>query len=152
MRRYNVLTDGMEQVSDRDGYEWRATRHIGERLGATRIGASVYELPQGQRTFPYHFHHGVEEWLYVVSGAPVLRTPEGERTLAPGDLCCFPSGSAGAHALRGPGRMLIFSANRAPSISVYPDSDKVAPRPEDQADPDRLNFRRGDAVGYWDGE
>jgi hypothetical protein len=50
----------------------------------------------------------------------------------------------------GPGRVLILSANRVPSVSVYPDSDKLGTRPG--GDEDRLDFRRADAVDYWDGE
>jgi uncharacterized cupin superfamily protein len=148
VERFNLLGE-LEHASDRDGFRHRGTR-VGERLGASQIGGSVYELPPGERTFPYHFHHGVEEWLLVLGGTPTLRTPAGERELRPGDVVCFPSGPDGAHAVRGPGRVLILSANREPSISVYPDSDKVGTRPG--GDVDRLNFRRGDSVDYWDGE
>src|SRR5439155_27077068 len=98
--------------SERDGYRWRGAR-VGDALEAERIGASLYELGEGERTFPYHFHHGVEEWLLVVDGSPVVRTPDGERTLRRGDVVCFPSGPAGAHLVRGPGRVVIFSANRS---------------------------------------
>jgi uncharacterized cupin superfamily protein len=98
----------------------------------------------------------VEEWLYVIAGAPVLRASAGEHTLKPGDLACFPSGPDGAHTIRGPGRIMLFSANRDPSISVYPDSEKLGTRPGGapmQGQPgDRLNFRRRDAVDYWEGE
>ena len=45
---------------------------------------------------------------------------------------------------------VLFSANAAPSISVYPDSGKLGTRPATRADV--LNFRREDAVDYWDGE
>jgi hypothetical protein len=45
----------------------------------------------------------------------------------------------------------MFSANREPSISVYPDSDKVGTRPGEHRG-DRLDFRRLDAVDYWEGE
>ena len=123
---------------------------VGDAIGAERIGGSVYELGEGERTYPYHFHHGVEEWLIVLVGTPAVRTPGGERILRAGDVVCFPAGSAGAHAVRGPGRVLILSANRVPSISVYPDSDKIGTRPGD--DRDRLDFRRSDAVDYWEGE
>ena len=44
----------------------------------------------------------------------------------------------------------MFSADSTPSISVYPDSGKVGTRPSDPAD--RLDFRRSDAVDYWEGE
>ena len=151
MRRFNVLTDALEDSSERAGFRWRGVRGIGERLGAESIGASVYELAEGELSFPYHYHHGVEEWLYVLTGAPQLRTPEGRRTLAPGELVRFPSGPAGAHSVRGPGRIVMFSANRVPSISVYPDSGKVGTRVGPEA-ADRLDFRRADAVDYWEGE
>ena len=151
MRRFNVFTAPAEDISEREGYRWCGVRGIGERLGAEAIGASVYELPDSELTFPYHYHHGVEEWLYVLAGAPQVRTPEGVRTLEPGALVRFASGPAGAHAVRGPGRVVMFSANRVPSISVYPDSGKVGTRTG--ADPaDRLDFRRRDAVDYWEGE
>jgi uncharacterized cupin superfamily protein len=150
MRRFNVLTDDLDHQCDREGYHWRGARGVGERLGGERIGASVYELEAGELTFPYHFHHGVEEWLYVIAGEPTVRTPAGQRTLEPGDLVSFPSGEAGAHSVRGPGRVMVVSANRAPSISAYPDSGKLGTRPGD--DRDRLNFRRADAVDYWEGE
>lgn len=81
-----------------------------ERLCASVIGATVYEMQAGEKLGPYHFHHGVEEWLYAVSGAPLLRNPEGERALEPGELVAFASGPAGAHTVHGPGRVVMFSA------------------------------------------
>ena len=127
---------------------------MARELGLRWLGASVFELPAGEWTFPYHYHYGIEEWLYVVAGTPSLREPAGERALAPGDLVCFPSGPDGAHAVHGPGRVVMFSgvtAAAAASISVYPDSDKIGVRPPDGGS-DRLEFRRSDAVDYWDGE
>jgi uncharacterized cupin superfamily protein len=150
MKRFNVLTADLDHQSDQEGYRWRGVRGIGERLGAERIGASVFELEGGELSFPYHFHHGVEEWLYVIAGAPKVRTPGGERALEAGDLVAFPSGPQGAHTVRGPGRVMLISANHSPSISAYPDSGKLGTRPAD--DLDRLNFRRADAVDYWEGE
>jgi uncharacterized cupin superfamily protein len=152
MQRFNVATGELSARGDRPGYAWRGRRGVGQELGLQRFGASVYELPAGEWAFPYHYHHGVEEWLYVVAGTPTLREPPGERVLAPGDVVCFPAGPSGAHAVRGPGRVVMFSAS-APgaSISVYPDSGKVGVRPPFGGD-DRLDFRRGDAVDYWDGE
>jgi uncharacterized cupin superfamily protein len=154
MQRFNVLTGELPVQQDRSGYAWRGRGGVARELGLRWFGASVYELPDGQWTFPYHYHHGVEEWLYVVAGAPTLRDPTGEVMLAPGDLVCFPSGPDGAHAVRGPGRVVMFSgvaSAGAPSVSVYPDSGKLGVRPPGGG-PDWLNFRRGDAVDYWDGE
>jgi uncharacterized cupin superfamily protein len=117
-----------------------------ERLGASVIGATVYEMRAGHKLGPYHFHHGVEEWLYVVSGAPVLRDPDGERALEPGELVAFSSGPAGAHTAHGPGRVVMFSAGDRgwgeAFVSVYPDSDKIAAAPG-------VIFRRADAIETW---
>ena len=52
-----------------------------ERLGAKVLGATVYEMKAGETRGPYHYHDGVEEWMYVVSGAPILRDHSGERTV-----------------------------------------------------------------------
>jgi uncharacterized cupin superfamily protein len=149
VRRFNLYSDELDHEQQRERFRWRAAR-VGDQIGARRIGGSVYELAADEQTFPYHFHHGVEEWLLVVAGTPVLRTPDGERELRRGDVVCFPVGPPGAHAVRGPGRVLILSANREPSISAYPDSDKLGTRPGGEEE--RLNFRRADAVDYWDGE
>jgi uncharacterized cupin superfamily protein len=79
-----------------------------------------------------------------------LREGHRWRAVGPGELIRFEAGPAGAHSVGGPGRVLIVSASHQPSISVYPDSDKLGTRPPDRDDV--LNFRRADAVDYWDGE
>ncbi len=145
MRRVNIFAPEFDHSSERDGYRWRGVR-VGKALGASRIGASLYELPEGERTYPYHFHHGMEEWLFVVSGTPVLRGPDGERDLRAGDVVCFSPGSEGAHQVRGPGTVLIVSASRTPETVTYPDSGKLGATP-----PGKI-FRLDDAVGYWEGE
>jgi uncharacterized cupin superfamily protein len=142
----NILTIALDDPLDEAGFRHNAAA-LGERLGAWRIGAAVYEAVPGVPIWPYHYHHGIEEWLYVIFGAPVLREPAGERTLAPGDLVCFPSGHLGAHTVSGPGRFVIFDAeHHGPGayFSVYPDSDKVS-------GPSGI-LLRSSAVGYWHGE
>lgn len=141
----NVLAVDLSEQLDVAGF-WHVAVSVGERLGARRGGAAVYRAEAGRPIWPYHYHHGVEEWLYVVSGAPVLREPAGKQALAAGDLVCFPSGPLGAHTVCGPGRFVIFATGQAsgPWLSVYPDSDKVS-------GPEGIHLRSG-AVGYWHGE
>lgn len=141
----NILSVELDEALDEAGFRHTATS-VGLRLGAHRIGAGVYQAEAGAPIWPFHYHHGVEEWLYVMAGAPVLREPAGERPLAPGDLVCFPSGHRGAHTVSGPGRFVIFSTGQhvEPWMSVYPDSDKVS-------GPEGI-LLRGSAVGYWHGE
>jgi quercetin dioxygenase-like cupin family protein len=76
-----------ELDSARPGFSWQRMR-----VAAELLGASVYELPPGERTWPYHYHHGNEEWLVALAGTPTLRTPEGERELRPSEVVCFPAG------------------------------------------------------------
>jgi uncharacterized cupin superfamily protein len=72
----------------------------------------------------YHFHHGAEEMLIVLRGRPTLRTPNGERELAKGDVVHFPAGPAGAHALRNesdaPIRFVMVSDHPSPEVVEYP--------------------------------
>ena len=153
MDEVNLYADDWDREQAREGFRWRGTR-VGDRVGGRRIGASLYELEPGQRTFPYHFHYGNEEWLLVVRGRPTVRSPDGERELAEGDVVCFPAGPAGAHAVENRAderaQVLILSSLVVPSIVVYPDSGKVGVRPGGPED--TLNFLRSDAVDYWEGE
>jgi uncharacterized cupin superfamily protein len=142
----------LELAQDEDdpaGYETPYAR-VGPLIGASALGASVYELRAGQSVCPYHYEYGNEEWLLVLAGHPILRDPEGERELEPGDVVLFPEGPDGAHKLTNrhdePARIAILSTKHEPSISIYPDSDKLGVWP-----PGKL-FRLGDAVEYWDGE
>jgi uncharacterized cupin superfamily protein len=145
VKKVNILSVELDEPLDEAGFRHVATT-VGLRLGAQRIGASVYQAEAGLPIWPYHYHHGIEEWLYVIAGAPVLREPAGERILTPGDLVCFPSGQLGAHTLKGPGRLVIFATGQhvEPYMSVYPDSDKVS-------GPEGILLRKS-AVGYWHGE
>jgi uncharacterized cupin superfamily protein len=145
IEKVNILSVELDESLDEAGFRHAATS-VGLRLGARRIGAGVYHVEAGFPIWPYHYHHGVEEWLYVIAGAPVLREPAGERILTPGDLVCFPSGRLGAHTLKGPGRFVIFATGHhvEPYMSVYPDSDKVS-------GPEGILLRTS-AVGYWHGE
>ena len=134
------------------GYRVRAA-HFGPRIGAERLGGSVYELDPGESTCPYHFEGVEEEWLLVLTGTPTLRDPEGEHELASGDLVCFRQGPDGAHKVtnRSDSVVRIVMLSTMPknelSICVYPDSDKVSVWPW----PGK-RLRMGDTVGYWDGE
>jgi uncharacterized cupin superfamily protein len=145
VRRFNLLAPEFDHSSEREGYRWRGAR-VGQAVGADEIGASLYELEDGQRSYPYHFHHAIEEWLLVVAGSPLVRTPEGEHVLRSGDVLCFPAGAGGAHQVTGPGTVLILSENRAHDSVEYPDSGKIEVRPLGKI------FRDADAVDFWDGE
>jgi uncharacterized cupin superfamily protein len=126
---FNVFkADDWEVENDRDGYRHRVTA-FGRRLGATLLGGSLYELPPGEKTWPYHYEQGCEEWLMVVAGKPTLRSPDGEQALEPGDVAVFPEGPAGAHQVINrtdePVRVVLFSSKSPLAVVHYPESGKV---------------------------
>jgi uncharacterized cupin superfamily protein len=105
-------------------------RPLGEAAGSDRTGMTVYELEPGNAAWPYHFELADEEWMFVIDGEVVLRTPEGERTMRAGDVACFPIGAAGAHEVRNEGaaaaRFALTSTRLGPGGgAIYPDSGKV---------------------------
>jgi uncharacterized cupin superfamily protein len=126
---------------------------VGQATGSTEMLMFVYDLAPGQGSSPYHYEYD-EEWLLVVEGTVVVRTPDGEQTFERGDLVCFPAGPAGAHKVmnRGdaPARTLLFSRRGLGyAISVYPDSDTIGVWAGGEDD---LVFERKNAVPWAHGE
>jgi uncharacterized cupin superfamily protein len=149
-----VFEDACEyDDSDPEGYR-SAVANVGKAAGGEALAIKLFEVPPEQSVCPYHYEYE-EEWLLLLSGAAVLRTPAGERELSPGELVCFPPGPTGAHKVSNRGtanaRMVMFSSAREPAVAVYPDSEKIGVWPGNEAD--RVMLRRADGdVGYWDGE
>lgn len=123
----NVLeSDVPEDARGRGGNRLRRTM-VGQAVGAQLTGLSLYELPPGEKAWPYHYELNREEWMIVVDGEVVVRTPTGDRTLRAGDVVCFPVGEAGAHAVRNdsddPARFLMPSSASDAYVAVRPDSN-----------------------------
>ncbi len=153
--RPNVFSPELEfDGSDPEGYRAGMAR-LGTGMGAKRTGVSLYELPPGQSICPYHYEQGEEEWLVVLAGRPTLRTPDGERELAPGEVSFFPVGAGGAHKVTNAtdedARVLMFSNVEHPAVSVYPDSDKIGVYTGGDRSDDVI-VRRSSSVEYFDGE
>ena len=110
------------------GERGRAAR-VGSKIGGERLGMSVYDLPAGEAIGPYHVELTDEEWLIVIRGHVIVRTPDGERMLAPGDVLCFPVGPEGAHVVRSvddeAARVAIISTKNEFCIVEYPEDKKL---------------------------
>jgi uncharacterized cupin superfamily protein len=121
----NVFSDEWDDVEDWSGGGGKSRRlvHAGPQLGA-----SVYELGPGNFTV-YHFHHGSEELLIVLRGRPTLRSPDGERQLAEGEIVHFPTGPDGTHGLRNdteePVRFVVAGIRVSPEVVEYPDLKQI---------------------------
>jgi uncharacterized cupin superfamily protein len=154
IQRFNLDTAEFEyEDGDPEGYRSGFAR-FGPKIGAKMLGATIYELPEGQSICPYHYEHGDEEWLIVLDGRPTVRHVGGEEELDPGDAVCFPAGPDGAHKVTNGTdatvRVLMFSTMNLPAVAVYPDSDKIGVFTEGRRD--NVMVRRESNVDYWDRE
>jgi uncharacterized cupin superfamily protein len=154
----NVFKPEFDTDQERPGFSYRRAK-LGPQAGAEKLGASLYEIPPGQSTFPYHSHTANEELLIVLRGGPHLRTPEGWRELNEGEVVAFPAGDRGAHQIQNRGdedaRVLVVSTMIAPEVNLYPDSGKLmaATRaPGASGEGFQESYRREQATDYWQGE
>ncbi|MXR41689.1 cupin domain-containing protein [Halobaculum sp. WSA2] len=160
MNRVNADELDWEGTDRGESVGWRRKR-LAAAADGEDLGCSLYELPAGKRAWPYHYHAGNAEAIYVLSGEGTLRHADGTSPLRAGDYVSLPPGEDGAHRVvndsEGALRYLAVSTMREPEVLVYPDSDKVGamagapPGDGDERDVDAY-FRRGDAVDYWEGE
>lgn len=149
-RVFNLLELELEAYDEGPKDRSFSGRSMTDEVGAERTGMGVYELEPGYASWPYHFELSTEEWMFVIAGEVVLRTPDGERTMRAGDVVCFPVGAAGAHEVRNDGdataRFALTSASLGPGGGcVYPDSGKVAV----WAPGFHHRGMLGEEVGYW---
>jgi uncharacterized cupin superfamily protein len=141
------------------------TRFRRKRLSAAAagrdLGCSLYELPPEQRSWPFHYHTGNEEALYVLEGSGLLRVPDGEVGLEPDTYVALPEGESGAHRVINDGeevlQYLAISTMRDPDVTVYPDTDRIgvfAGSPPGGTEPRDVNgyYSRDETVDYWEGE
>jgi uncharacterized cupin superfamily protein len=156
MRTFNVFDAAVSfDPSDPETYKAGANR-FGPAIGASRMGATVYEIPPGQSLCPYHYE-SEEEWLLVLRGRLTVRHPEGEDVLGPGDITAFPVGPAGAHKTTNNGgetvRLVMFATSDPIGYCVYPDSDKISFWGDSSDERDHtVRVRRGERLDYYDGE
>ncbi|WP_435196611.1 cupin domain-containing protein [Natronomonas sp. EA1] len=136
-------------------------KQLGEAAGSEQLGCSLYELPPGERSWPYHYHTANEEAIYVLAGEGLLRLAGAEHALRAGDYVALPADESGAHRVvndsDGVLRYLAVSTMNEPDVTVYPDSDKLGVfvgSPPGGRDPRSLHgyYRREDAVDYWEDE
>lgn len=136
-------------------------KQLGDAADGDQLGCSLYEVPPGRRTWPYHFHAANEEAVYVLSGEGTIRLDGETRPLREGDYVALPADESGAHRIINDGdqsiRMLVLSTMNDPDITVYPDSEKfgvyAGSPPGGRADRTLEGYYRiDDDVSYWEGE
>ena len=75
-RIFNLRDDELAEAprAAREGHRFRRTQ-LTLVHGSKLTGLSVYELSPGEAAWAYHYELNREEWLIVVSGEVVLRSP-----------------------------------------------------------------------------
>ena len=121
MTRENLYSDRWDGESTEPGMR----QQVFWRPDDARMGATLYELAPGAPESRMHMHFGAEEMFFVLSGRPLFRNPQGEETLAAGDVVFCPEGRAGAHTFSNPTdepvRLLALSAGGFPDVVAYPE-------------------------------
>ena len=127
-------------------------RTLAGRAGSQRLGMSLWEIPLGGVSYPYHYHLGDEELAVVLPGHGRVRTPDGWRVLAPGEVIAFLPGERGAHQFDCTGpeplRFLAISTVDPVDICGYPDSGKIAAREQRPGGLWEVH-RSADVAPYW---
>ncbi|OYR59168.1 cupin domain-containing protein [Halorubrum halodurans] len=166
----------MGHVNEAD-LEWTETdrgearfkrKQLGEAAGGDALGCSLYELPPGHKSWPFHYHAANEEAIYVLAGTGAIRLATGEddpadetRPLEPGAYVALPADASGGHRVINdsgePLRYLAISTMVEPDVTVYPDSGTfgvfVGSPPGGREERSLEGYYDADAdVGYWDGE
>jgi uncharacterized cupin superfamily protein len=146
----NIRTDGLYEE---EGY--RRAR-LAEQAGAEHLGLTVYELPPGTGMH-FHYHLQREELLVVLEGTVALRTATGWEDVPEGEVRAFPRGERGVHGYENRTdatvRLLMFSEQNQPNVSVYPDAKQVGIYDAAKASERRFGglFNLDDAVSDYGG-
>lgn len=133
-------------------------KQLGEAGESERLGCSLYELPPGARSWPYHYHTANEEAMYVLSGTGMLRLDGESHSLREGDYVAFPADESGAHRVVNdsddPLRYLAFSTMNDPDVTMYPDMGTfgvfVGSPPGGREERSFHGFYDVDDVSYWE--
>jgi uncharacterized cupin superfamily protein len=91
----------------------------------------------------------------VLQGRATIRTPEGTFESGPEEVWFFPKGPDGAHQVRNDSdetvRVMMWGQVLYPTVSVYPDSDKVGVWSDRERTDNGLHVK-ANAVDYFYGE
>ena len=136
-------------------------KRLATAAGGEDLGCSLYELPPGRRSWPYHYHTANEEALFVLDGSGTLRLDDERVPLTANDYVALPAGEASGHRVVNdsdePLRYLMLSTMNDPDVTVYPDSGKFgvyAGSPPGGSGERTVHgyYRLDDDVDYWEDE
>ncbi len=112
-----------------EGYEY--LKHlIVPKKSENQCTVAIMEVPPQKSSYPYHFHAGITEVFYIISGNGKLETPDGDKEITKGDVIVFLQGEGGAHRISNTSNteMLVYfdcDTISASDVAFYPHSGKV---------------------------
>jgi uncharacterized cupin superfamily protein len=151
----------------RDGGNGRAFKakiaSFGAQIGAKGIGVMLHVVEPGEKAFPFHVHHQIEELFVILEGEGTYRFGDERLPIRAGDVCAAPTGGPEkAHQILNTGKTTLkylgISTNAETEVVEYPDSDKFAVLSRfDWSNPKtsggiRYIGRVKDSLNYFDGE
>jgi len=107
----------------------RIKRQLGDVFGLSRFGVNLTILPPGAQSALLHRHTEQEEFIYILSGHPTLRTGAGEVSLEPGLCVGFPAGRTAHHLVNPTGEDAHYLEVGDRSVTdqgEYPEDDLAA--------------------------
>lgn len=105
----------------------REKRQLGDVFGLTNFGVNLTRLSPHSVSALRHAHSKQDEFIYILSGHPTLRTDEGDTQLAPGMCAGFKAGAGNAHqVVNNTAEEVVYLevGDRTPGDQAsYPDDD-----------------------------
>lgn len=133
-------------------------RRLGAAAGGQMIGANWTEVAPGGVSFPFHYHCGTEEAIYVLSGSGIARLGDERIRVGEGDWIALPTGPDHAHQMINDGSeplvyLCVSASQQKVDVVAYPDSNKVAATAGTFEKPiHRWISKQGESLDYWEGE
>src|SRR6478736_294767 len=106
----------------------RTRLRLGMAAGLTQFGVNLLRLAPGVWSSQRHWHHGEDEFVYVLEGEVVLVTDAGEERLVAGDCAGFRAGDPDGHHLQNRSDreavvLEVGTSTPGGDVAEYPDID-----------------------------
>jgi len=103
-------------------------KELSTAAGGEDLGCSLYELPPGRRSWPYHYHTANAEAIYVLAGEGTVQLDGEAVPVEAGAYVACPADESGGHQVvndsEGVLRYLVISTMDEPDVTVYPEMGK----------------------------
>jgi uncharacterized cupin superfamily protein len=107
----------------------RVKQPLGDLFGLKNFGVNLTTLKPGGQSALMHRHSRQDEFVYILSGEPILATDHGEMQLGPGMCAGFPAGGVAHHLVNRTDRDVVYLeiGDRTPGDEgSYPNDDIAA--------------------------